>query len=93
MGAISIGLKKKPAGRIAVFEWDSGNMLFVAVDLHDETTTIEAVEDFCERYTDKKVAELELKSYCEGGYKYVLNTRCFQFGSTREMARARMKFN
>lgn len=93
MGAISIGLKKKPAGKIAVFEWANGDRLFVAVDLHDETTTIETIEAFCEGYTDKKIAELELKAFKEDGYKYVLNTRCFQFGSTRERARARMKFN
>ena len=87
MGSISIGLEKKPKGKIAVFEWDSGNMSFVAVDLHDETTTIETVETFCEKYTDKKVAELELKAYKESNCKYVLDTRCFKFGSTKTEAR------
>ena len=87
MGTISIGIKTKPTRKISTHFWHDTRkeQRYVAVD--NAKAVIYSIEEFCNNYTDEEKGGKELENYKKYGYKYVIDSRYFAFGTTKKEAR------
>ena len=88
MGSISIGIKRRPRGKISTHIWNESSTSrdhFIALD--NRESDIVTIKEFCDRYTDPIFAASELEKYKSRNCKFIISTRCFSFGKTAKEAR------
>lgn len=86
MGAISIGVKKKPKGKISTHLWEEKRHSRHFVAINNEFSEVFTIEDFCNGYVDKNKARNELEMYKSYGMRFVIDTRSFAFGKNAQEA-------